>query len=88
MTLDVQVLHANIRHLAPKGSKLDFGFAETFVRLSTIPPNELEYWCQNARPEYSTARGAALVNQIAGAFGWTSAARSELLAKLGSKEML
>ena len=87
MTLDVQVLHANIRHLAPKGSKLDFGFAETFVKAFYIPANELEYWCQT-HAEYSTAQRAALVNQIAGAFGWTSAARSELLAKLGSKEML
>ena len=41
MTLDVQVLHANIRHLAPKGSKLDFGFAETFVKAFYIPANEL-----------------------------------------------
>ena len=87
MTLDVQVLHANIRHLAPKGSKLDFGFAETFVKAFYIPANELEYWCQT-HAEYSTAQRAALVNQIAGAFGWTSAAKSELLAKLGSKEML
>ena len=87
MALDVQVLHGNIRHLAPKGCKLDFGFALEFVKAFYIPAAELEYWCQT-HAEYSTSQRVALVNQIAGAFGWSSTAKSELLAKLGSREML
>ena len=66
---------------------LDFGFALEFVKAFYIPAAELEYWCQT-HAEYSTSQRVALVNQIAGAFGWSSTAKSELLAKLGSREML
>lgn len=87
MALDVQVLYGNIRHLAPKGSKLEFGFALEYVKAFYIAADKLEYWCMT-HAEYSHAQRVALVNQIAGAFGWSSSAKSEFLAKIGSNEMM
>ena len=87
MALDLQVLYGNIRHLAPKGSKLDFSYALEYVKAFYIAADQLEYWCMT-HAEYSHAQRVALVNQIAGAFGWSSSAKSEFLAKIGSSELM
>lgn len=87
MALDLQVLYGNIRHLAPKGSKLEFGYALEYVKAFYIAADQLEYWCMT-HAEYSHAQRVALVNQIAGAFGWSSSAKSEFLAKIGSSELM
>ena len=87
MALDVQVLYGNIRRLAPKGSKLEFGFALEYVKAFYIAADKLEYWCMT-HAEYSHAQRVALVNQIAGAFGWSSSAKSEFLGKIGSNELM
>ena len=87
MALDLQVLYGNIRHLAPKGSKLEFGYALEYVKAFYIAADQLEYWCMT-HAEYSHAQRVALVNQIAGAFGWSSSAKSEFLAKIVSSELM
>ena len=87
MALDLQVLYGNIRHLAPKGSKLEFGYALEYVKAFYIAADQLEYWCMT-HAEYSHAQRVALVNQIAGAFGWSSSAKSEFLTKIGSSELM
>ena len=87
MALDLQVLYGIVRHLAPKGSKLEFGYALEYVKAFYIAADQLEYWCMT-HAEYSHAQRVALVNQIAGAFGWSSSAKSEFLTKIGSSELI
>ena len=87
MALDVQMLYNNVRHLAPSGSSQDFRLVENYIKAFYTPDSELIYWCQT-HPEYTSQQKVALINQIAGAFAWTQSKKTELLAAMGSNELL
>ena len=93
MALDVQVLLGNVRNLAPfssgSSSKLEshFRLVETYIKAFYIAEVEMLHWIQ-VHPEYTPRQKVALVNQIAGAHGWSSKSKSELIAAIGSDELM
>jgi hypothetical protein len=91
MSLDVQVLLGSVRNLAPfsGSSKLEshFRLVETYIKAFYTPESEMLYWTQ-VHPEYTPRQKVALINQVSGAYGWSSKSKSELISAIGSDELL
>lgn len=87
MILDVQMLHGNIRHMAPQGTKEDFRIVDTYVKAFYTPQEEMKHFCQT-HLEFTQTQKVALINQMAGAFGWASSVKSELIAGIGANDLL
>lgn len=85
MILDVQMLHGNIRRLAPQGTKEDFRIVDTYVKAFYTPQEEMMHFCQT-HLEFSQTQKVALINQMAGAFGWASSVKSEMIAGIGAND--
>jgi hypothetical protein len=91
MALDVQVLLGSVRALAPFSgtSKLEsqFRLVDTYIKAFYTPEAEMLYWTQS-HPEYTPRQKVALITQIAGAHGWSGKSKADLLASIGSDELL